>query len=169
MGICFIVPWLARADHTLLDFQSALAELWAVDPSIAPPPDNGSRDFAVGGFQGPAGNNIGFSAHSDPAGAEPQGHLSETIPNGGMARYVVTCLQVAGNHAALGLVPADNAANDVQQQFVLSVMDSRMPGGAGDLFAFIQVPANTCRDFVFTAQFPLTHGNIVVHDVITVP
>jgi hypothetical protein len=48
---CLIAPGSASATHTLLEFESALEELWAVDPAIEPPPDNGRRDFAVGGFQ----------------------------------------------------------------------------------------------------------------------
>jgi hypothetical protein len=160
------VPRPVRALHTLLAFQSALEALWAVDPTMEPPPDNGSRDFAVGGFQGPDGNNFGFSAHSGPSGEDPRGHLSETIPGFGQARFRVTCLKVFGNQAALGLVPTDAASNDVDSEFVLSVKDSGLPGGAGDLFAFIQRPAANCRTYVNAAVFPITRGNLVVHDVL---
>jgi hypothetical protein len=50
---CLIAPGSASATHTLLEFESVLEELWAVDPAIEPPPDNGRRDFAVGGFPVP--------------------------------------------------------------------------------------------------------------------
>jgi hypothetical protein len=166
---CIAAPGTARATHTLLDFQSALEALWEVDPSLEPPPDNGSRDFAVGGFQGPVDdNNFGFSAHSGPLGQDPRGHLSETIHGEFQGRFKVTCLRVVGKMAAMGLVPTDNAANDAAAQFVLSVFDSGLPGGAGDRFALIETSAATCAAFVGIAAAggsPLEHGNISVHDV----
>jgi hypothetical protein len=168
---CLAASGPARAGHTLLEFQSALEELWAVDPAIEPPPDNGSRDFAVGGFQGPDGNNFGFSAHSGPSGEDPRGHLSETIPGVGQARFRVTCLAVLGNQAAMGLVPTDTASNDVPAERVLSVFDSGLPGGTGDRFKFysslddVDVSADQCDAFVAGATLPIVRGNLSVHDV----
>src|SRR5205085_1108030 len=74
------LPAVASADYSLLDFESATDALQAVDPTIDPPPNDRSNDFAVGGFQGERNNNVGFSAHSGPLGENPQGHLSETVP-----------------------------------------------------------------------------------------
>jgi hypothetical protein len=72
---------------------------------------DGGHDFAVGGFKGTANNEVGFSAHSDPAGGNPRGHLSQNIPQVRKDRFTVTCLAVIGNHAALELTPsADRVA-----------------------------------------------------------
>jgi hypothetical protein len=40
------------ATYSMLDFQSAVAALEEVDPTIAPPPNDPGKDFAVGGFHG---------------------------------------------------------------------------------------------------------------------
>jgi hypothetical protein len=165
---CLGAAWPVNAGHTLLEFESALEELWAVDPAIEPPPDNGSRDFAVGGFQSPDGSNFGFSAHSAPKGGDPRGHLSETFPGAAKARFKVACLKVVGNYASIGLVPTDAASNDNDAEAVLCVFDSRMPGGTGDLFRFMpDTPAQSCATVIGScmAMIPIKHGNLVVHDV----
>jgi hypothetical protein len=163
---CLAATGPARAGHTLLEFESALEELWAVDPAIEPPPDNGSRDFAVGGFQSPDGSNFGFSAHSAPKGGDPRGHLSETFPGVAQARFKVACLKVVGSHASIGLVPTDAASNDNDAEAVLCVLDSKLPGGTMDLFTFIPgAAAQSCAAVGCIATIPIKHGNVVVHDV----
>jgi hypothetical protein len=98
-----------------LTFQSAVDAAQAVDPTLDPPPNDGKHDFAVGGFRGVGGvNNVGFSAHSDPDGSNPFGHLRQTIPEGKTVaqrrdRFTVTGLVVTVNHAAIGLMPSDSA------------------------------------------------------------
>jgi len=162
-------PGPASATHTLFEFQSALEALWTIDPTINPPPDDGHTDFAVGGFQGPEDNNFGFSGHSGPLGEDPQGHLSETIHGVFQGRFRVTCLMVAGNQAALRLVLTEAASNDAVSEFVLSVFDSGIAGGAGDRFAFIETAAEDCAAFVSVAAaggFFIERGNLVVHDAI---
>jgi hypothetical protein len=94
---CLIAPGSASATHTLLEFESALEELWAVDPAIEPPPDNGRRDFAVGGFQfqnTALDAAFGFSAHSGPLGEDPRGHFTQTFRGDQKARASVVCLAV---------------------------------------------------------------------------
>src|SRR5437867_4318697 len=63
----------------------------AVNPGLAPPPNDGAHDFAVGGgqhddFGGVCSNSDqnctdeGFSAHSGPLGENPQGEVSASSP-----------------------------------------------------------------------------------------
>jgi hypothetical protein len=179
--VAIAVPARATADYSLLDFQSAVDALNAVDPTIDPPPNDPSNDFVVGGFQGQENNNFGFSAHSTPLGEEPQGKLTETIPrpltdtgtSTYQARFSVTCLAVDGKDAAIGLVPTDAASNDQHDQFVLSVHDSGLPGGALDRYALLSdfdIFASDCALYVFEAldpfAFTIKRGNILVNDAL---
>jgi hypothetical protein len=176
--VAIALPASASAGYALLDFQSAVDALNAVDPTIDPPPNDPSNDFAVGGFQGPDNNNVGFSAHSGSLGEGAQGHLSETIPlfygtppRTYQGRFTVTCLATFGKEAALGLVPTDAASNDQQAQFILAVHDSGLPGGTGDMYAFesdVGVFATDCLFYVGDALlgFAIEHGNILVNDAL---
>ena len=140
--------------------------LHAVDPTIAPPRNDPGTDFAVGGFQGQDGNNVGFSAQSGPQGQNPKGHLSETIPQAAKARFTVTCLSVTGSDAAIGLHPTNAASNDATDEFVLVVHNGAVPGGTADQYGFINESAAMCRGEQVLANtgFPLRRGNINVHD-----
>jgi hypothetical protein len=174
-----VVPSASQA-YTLLDFQSATNALAEFDPTIDPPPNDPSRDFAVGGFQGTGSSgettNVGFSAHSGPLGEDPQGHLSETVPlffptdsRTYQGRFRVTCLSITGKDAALGLVPTDAESNDQPAQFFLLVQDSGLPGGAGDLEAFAPNPlAEDClgQEAFALFGFPIDRGNILVNDAL---
>lgn len=175
--LAIAVTGSAGAAFSLLDFTSAVDALKAVDPTIEAPPNDPSKDFAVGGFQGTEGNNVGFSAHSGSLGQDPTGHLSETSPHffppGSSStfqgRFRVTCLAVVGNQAAIGLVPTDAASNDELREFVFAVRDNGLPNGVGDQYAFVQEPAATCAAFVTDAFFVIERGNILVHDAVPVP
>jgi hypothetical protein len=165
------------AAYSLLDFQSAVDALTAVDPTIDPPPNDPNRDFAVGGFQGSENNNVGFSAHSGPTGQDAQGKVSETrpqffgtSPSTYQGRFRVICLAVAVKEAALGLVPTEATSNDQGDEFILTVYDSGLHGGTGDRWGFIPfVDASACEvglvDPVFDL-FPIERGNIVVNDAL---
>lgn len=174
--LAIAVPGSARATYSLLDLQQATDALQAVDPTIDPPPNDSSKDFAVGGFHGTDNNNVGFSAHSGPLGQDAQGHLSETIPlfygtppHTYQGRFRITCLSVLGPDAAMGLVPTDAAANDQPAEFVFAVHDSRLPGGMGDQYVFIpDTPAADCTGLEIFATFGFTieRGNILVNDAL---
>jgi hypothetical protein len=169
--VAIALPAGAGGAYLLLDYQSATDALQAVDPSIDPPPNDPSKDFAVGGYQGIENNNVGFSAHSGPLGQDAQGKLSETVPAFSpttfQGRFVVTCLVTDGKNAALGLVPTTSASNDQPDEFVLAVHDSGLAGGIGDLEAFIpNVPASACAAGVGEAVFPIERGNILVNDAL---
>ena len=149
-----------------------------MDPTIKPPPNDPSKDFVVGGFQGTEGNNVGVSAHSGSLGQKPKGHLSETRPHffppGSSStfqgRFKVTCLAVLGKEAAVGLVPTDATSNDEQDEFVFAVRDNGLPNGTGDQYAFVPgVPAATCELGLGEAVFTIARGNILVHDAVPAP
>jgi hypothetical protein len=132
---------------------------------------DGTHDFAVGGIRGLGGvNSIGFSAQSEPNGANPQGYLSQTIPEGKTSpqrrdRFTVTCLAVAGNLAALGLTPADTATlARFPNGRVLRVTDSGLPGGEGDLYGYDNGDASNCQNHVTGGTVAPESGDIVVHD-----
>jgi hypothetical protein len=168
-----VIPASAAALYSLLDFQSATDALSSIDPTIDPPPNDPSKDFAVGGFTGLDNNKVGFSAHSGPLGQDAQGKLSETIPlfagpgQTYQGRFTITCLAVAGLNASMGLVPTGAASNDQQGQFWFIVHDSGLPGGAGDQEGFIgAVPADECTaGLAFADELPpIGNGNILVND-----
>jgi hypothetical protein len=164
----------AGATYSLLDFQSAVAALNEVDPTIKPPPNDPSNDFAVGGFHGTEGNSVGFSAHSGSRGENPKGHVSETRPHffppGSSStlqgRFRVTCLAVDGTEAALGLVPTEASSNDLEAQFVLLVRDNGLPNGTGDQYAFADAEAASCEFILLIDEpiFTIESGNILVND-----
>ena len=148
----------------------ALAALLLVAPSGAGP-NGGAHDFAVGGFQRGNGAHTGFSAHSDPAGLNAVGHLSSTFDNnitGGTGtikeRFRVVCLVVARNQAAIGLDPTDSPPDNAGTPRVLSVQDSGLPGGEGDMYAFVDVAPTNCAAALGLHPFMPLSGNIVVHD-----
>ena len=108
-------------------------------------------------------------------GENPSGHLSSTFDGSNGAppvqeRFDVTCVAVVGNQAAIGLVPTGAASNDATTQRVLSVLDSGMPGGTGDMSAFfIPAPAQNCPLYVGSHVFTPLSGNIVVRDSVPDP
>jgi hypothetical protein len=176
----FVFPGSASATHDLLDFDSTVEQMLAVDPTLDPPPNDGKHDFVVGGFQEgstPVDINWGVSAHSGPSGEEPFGHVSATIPelatDAKQGRWRVTCVNVAGKFAAIGGVPTQAASNDADH--ALFVFRDGGPGGGTpvepDGFQFfigrIGDP-QACHDprFLLEAAVapPIESGNILVHD-----
>jgi hypothetical protein len=144
----------------------------AVDPTLNPPPNDGTRDFVVGGFQS-ASYNTSLSAHSDPMGQDVHGFETNTT-RGGDEKYRqrVTCLAVAetpdGNVAAYGLVVTHSASNVVPPgtEYVEVVRDSGLPGGQFDGWLSFDSPAENCPAFLEIAPFAATivRGNILVHN-----
>jgi hypothetical protein len=173
-GAIAIPVGTAATVYSLLDYQSAVDSLVAIDSTIDPPPNDPNKDFAVGGFHGVDGNNVGFSAQSGPLGEDAKGKLSETIPFGlptltpstYQGRFVVTCLETIGNNAAMGLHPTDAASNDQANERVLAVHDSGLPGGTGDEYAFADLPASSCALGIGFGGFPIDRGNILVNDAL---
>jgi len=171
----------------LVTFLSGVDAAQAVDPTLDPTPNDGAHDYAVGGGKnlgfvgGPCNDSepncttTGFSAHSGPAGENPQGHISTHVsgPAGFELRGDVVCLQVLGNQAYI--LAVETRTNDgVPQgtQFFLHVVDNGNPvnGTPPDLirhsftgFFTPPLPGFPCGLPVL-APVPLGSGNIVVHD-----
>jgi hypothetical protein len=129
---------------------------------------NGAHDFAVGGFQGTGGaNKVGFSATSDPNGANAHGYLTQTIPQGRKDNFRVTCLAVTGNHAAIGLTPANaTTAANFPNGRVLVVIDYGNPQGGQtvDNYGYVN-GTNDCTQQTTTNVTNLPDsGDILVHD-----
>jgi hypothetical protein len=78
----------------------------------------------------------------------------------------VVCLAVSGNEASIGLVPTDSPSDNAGTPRVLTVLDSGLPGGEGDMYAFViqkNAPAK-CARYLGTYPFAPLSGDIVVHD-----
>jgi hypothetical protein len=101
------------------------ATLFLVAPAVQA---GGAPDFAVGGFQGVGGaNKVGFSATSDPNGANPHGYLSQNVQQFRKDNFTVTCLAVTGNHAAIGLTADAATAANFPNGRVLVVTTTAIP------------------------------------------
>jgi|SRR5436190_5164554 len=185
-AVFLVLPGLARSGIVdLATFTSGVDAAQSVDPTLDSPPNDSGHDFAVGGghhlgFVGgpcndsePNCTNTGFSAHSGPAGENPQGHISsQSSSPGGKLRGDVICLGVTGNVAELLAVETRSGDAIPQgQQFLLEVVDNGNPvnGTPPDLIRgsfdgfFVPLPGPPCA-IPFLPPVPLGSGNIVVHD-----
>jgi hypothetical protein len=158
---------------------------------IDPPPNDGAHDYAVGGGQhgdffiedcsNSTSNcvNEGFSAHSGPAGQNPQGRVSATFvtPHPSKLRGPVICLDVHVNEAFILVMQQESGVEGFPQNepFLLHVIDMGNPimgtppdrivnRGPGDF-----TPPEL-SGFLYPCGFdettaPLLRGNIVVRDV----
>lgn len=184
--VFLVAPGIARAGILdLITFTSGVDAAQAVDPTLTPPPNDGAHDSAVGGGHylahvgGPCNNSepdcieTGFSAHSGPAGQNPQGHVTHnTSKRGGSLRGDVVCLHVLGNQAFI-LAVETRTDDAVTQggQFLLHVVDNGNPtsGQPPDLIrisfagGFTRTTNFPCG-LPFVPPNPLGSGNIVVHD-----
>jgi hypothetical protein len=168
-----VFPSSAGATHDLLDFESAVDAMRAVDPTLDPPPNGPGKDFVVGGGQN-LDQNFGLSAHSGALGEDPDGHVSLTFgqPDTRQYRGRVICLAVAGNLATVGVVPTNARSNDFPAlQLVLGVRDSGLPGGTGDGIQAVSTIAANCAVFLPLAAVvnPIERGNLLVHDTLALP
>ncbi len=170
----FVFPSSASATHDLLDYESAVDAMLAVDPTLDPPPGDGKRDFVVGGFQF-ANSNFAVSAHSGPTGEEPFGHVNRIFPHFTQGpyqgRWRVTCVAVAGKSAALTLEPRTAGSNDDRNRYILSVFDGG-PGGTLDRFTIYTTVGQSCVEHVAAATafgVLIERGNILVHDALPQP
>ena len=157
----------ATHDEGLLDYQSAVDEMLAVDPTLDPPPNDQAQDFAVGGFQGFAfGQKVGFSAHMDgPMAEEAWGQVTQTVvETGEKVRWRVVCLADFGSRASMGIVEqGENPEGFIDEGFFI-VRDSRLPGGTGDSYRFEAGHPRLCELELSEPLFLIQRGNILVHD-----
>ena len=175
VAIFLALPATVRADIVdLLTFQSALDAAQAVDPTLKAPSNDGEHDFAVGGFERAqfpptfSGGHTGFSAQSGPNGNAVKGQVTSTFDNsnpfpGSKQRWTVVCLAVSGMNASMGLVPRDAPPSNTADIRGLTVHDGG-PGGTADLYTFWGPDPQDCAAHLLEAVFPISHGNILVHD-----
>ncbi len=142
-----------------------------VVPAMVSAGNAAQKDSAVGGFQGVGSvNNVDVSAYSDANGANPYGHVNQTIaPSKGTARsdrFDVTCLEVNGNFAKIGLTAsnATTAANFPDGR-VLLIVDNGSPvhGQPADTYGYFN-GTNDCTLPLTPASNLPANGNILVND-----
>jgi hypothetical protein len=185
LGVCAILVTAlvsgsnARA-FDLDEVPLAIDALNTFAPGMDPPPNDGAHDYAVGGGQHAAFGipgcgrvSGGFSAHSDPDGSNPQGHVVLTVENtdctGGFTHITakVTCLQVIGNGALIRSV--DQQTGD---EILTEVEDNGNPvmGTPPDRIRHSPAQPATlmfpCGPPTGLFLVPLDRGNIVVRDVL---
>jgi len=165
-----VCPSSASAQLDLLEFQSAVDAMLAVDPTLDPPPNDGKKDFVVGGVQDSLGFRHGISAHSGPAGEDAFGHVSTQSPTGQKQRWDdVVCLAVLGNLAAIGVRGRFwSPGGEKFPEDTIFVAQDNGPGGALDRWSYAVAPSapETCAShlsFAATAPF-IRNGNILIHD-----
>ena len=156
----------------LISFATAsVIAVFLVVPALVSAGNDTQHDSAVGGFRGVDGvNNVDFSAHSDANGANPYGHLNQTITaSKGTARsdrFDVTCLEVQGTFAKVGLTAsnATTAANFPSGR-VLVVVDNGTPvgGQSADTYGYYN-GTNDCTLPLTPASNLPASGNILVQD-----
>ena len=156
----------------LISFATAsVIAVFLIVPAIVSAGNDGQHDSAVGGFRGVDGvNNVDFSAHSDANGANPYGHLNQTITaSKGTARsdrFDVTCLEVQGTFAKIGLT-ASNAATaaNFPSGRVLVVVDNGNPigGQPADTYGYYNGTNDCTLPLTPAGNLPAS-GNILVQD-----
>jgi hypothetical protein len=132
----------------------------ATQTSTAP---SNPSDFAVG-----AGGDVGqkqfeFSAHSDPGGANPQGHFNS---HGTGSTYIdadVYCLLVSGNQATMGIHITKVSSNEsaLLGTFTLEFVQDNNPLTDTISSSGFSLTPLTCVPG--PATHPIDHGNITVH------
>ena len=163
VAACLAAPGPVRAGHTLLEFESALEELWAVDPA-----SNRLRITAAGTLRSGASRAPMAATSASPPIATPTerpARASERdVPGVARARFKVTCLKVMGNHASLGLIPTDAASNDnTMRPYSVSLTAGCLRARAT---CSVLSPRHACADLChwLHSHKPIKHGNVVVHD-----
>ena len=168
-----------RVDVGIRPTDELVEEVGAVMAAAASPP----RDMAVGGANNTNGFfQIGFSAHSEPLGEDPTGHVSaRSRPQSGFPvpfRFggEVTCLRVSGNRAAIKY-RFDRADNPLLVGGGIEIFaeDNGQPRNGQpvdqasfraplprELFEATQ--PEVCDDPNTAVYSPIDHGNFVVRD-----
>jgi hypothetical protein len=153
------------------EYESAVAAVTAVDPSIQAPPNSPDRDLVVGASRN-ENATLAMAAHSGPNGEDPQGHGVAIAPNT-RTHFEVTCLRIVGIHAVAGGVVTRTTNPNFQPgitELLVAVRDTTLPGGAGDGHSVIVGPAESCALVPLEGTIvPHDHGNWVVSDAVGLP
>jgi hypothetical protein len=180
MAVAFATAAGATAAIDLVEFNSAVDAMKAVDPTLDPPPADDRTDFVVGGFDRHLTTTSGIdivvhhaiSARLSPRG-EVQGQLVRTIVQSDRAHVAtevnrVTCLAIVGNNASVGMVVKQSSgefAGAPGSPSVIVLHDSGLPGGTGDTMTSLGRSDRDCPLYAgLIPPIPITHGNIHVHN-----
>jgi hypothetical protein len=151
------------------EYDSAVAGVHAVDESIQVAANSSSDDFVLGVSHNQDAT-LTLSAQSGPNGEDPQGQGIAVAPNT-RAHFEVTCLDVAANLAAVGVVVTRSNFLPVGTELIVFVRDTTLPGGASDGHNVIALPAETCEGSAPLAATvpPHDNGNWAVNDTVALP
>ena len=168
-SVTLVVATAAAAAVDPVEYEAAVSAVQAVDESIAVAANSSDEDFVIG-----AGHNVNavlaLSAQSGPNGESPSGRGIATAPST-QTRFDVTCLDVAGNLAAVGVVVTRSTLLPVGTELIVFVRDTTLPGGTGDGHSVIALPAQACEGSAPVAATvpPHEHGNWTVNDAVAAP
>jgi hypothetical protein len=167
-GALFLAaPAAAAVDPA--EYDSAVANVLAVDASIDVPANSSSEDFVIG-----ASHNedavLALTARSGANGEAPSGRGVATAPRT-QTQFEVLCLDVAGNLAAVGVVVTRSTFLPVGTELIVFVRDTGLPGGMGDGHQVIALPAESCDGSAPLALTVPPHeaGNWAVNDAVALP
>jgi hypothetical protein len=169
ISAALVVAGGAAAAVDPAEYESAVAGVLAVDESITVPANSSSEDFVLG-----ASHNVDatltLSAQSGPNGENPEGSGIAVSPSTRM-HFDVTCLDVAGSLAAVGVVVTRSDFLPVGTEFIVFVRDTTLPGGMGDGHDTISLPAESCEGMALVAATVPPHdaGNWAVNDAVALP
>jgi hypothetical protein len=133
-----------------------------------------ANEFAAGSAKTEVALLVGdehasFSAHNvpgPPGSCDATGHIVYSSDAVSFAAKIVE-LTIVGNSAFFGgpVTKSASAGVEVGDSVYFNAADSRMPGGAGDLFLFeFFVPGGVADTLCLTPTLglPITQGNIVI-------
>jgi hypothetical protein len=143
VGAMFALPGATSASH---------------DPSGQP----FGEDFVVGSFS-TGGGSFTIDAHSGPSGEDPTGEV-RVVTGLGAARGRVTCLNVAGNRATIGIEFPPGIGSGF---FFVEDNDGAGHDRQGGV-ATSEVPS-VCPANPSTTLLPISRGDITVHDAPAFP
>jgi hypothetical protein len=152
------------------EYDSAVAAVSAVDPSIQSPSNSTDRDFVVGTSRNEDAT-LAMAAQSGPNGEDPRGQGVAIAPNT-RTHFEVTCLRIVGNHAVAGgvVTRSTNPGLPVGDELLVAVRDTTLPGGELDGHSVIEAPAESCAVVPLEGTIvPHEHGNWVVSDAVGLP
>lgn len=149
------------------EYASVVADVQAVDESIAAPASSPDGDFVVGVSRNEDAT-LALTAQSGPNGEDPRGRGVAIAPST-RTHFEVTCLHVVGTVATVGVVVTRSTFLPPGMELLISVRDTTLPGGAGDGHSVIALPAETCALPLEGTILPHEHGNWIVRDAVGLP
>ena len=163
-----VVP-VAGAAVDPAEYGAVVEAVQAVDASIAAPPDSPERDLVVGTSRN-QDTTLAMAAHSGPNGEDPRGNGVAIAPST-RTHFDVTCVDVAGNLAAVGVVVTRSNLLPPGTELLVFVRDTTLPGGMGDGHNVIVLAAASCVGSALVAATvpPHDHGNWIVSDGLALP